>query len=179
MATHCLNQTSLNLETRVVSVVKDSEFRVTTFAMEVKISRFVTVEIHTPIHESLNGGRTILNDLTHCLRVANIIPSNHRVLDVFFKIIHLQVRHSGNATLSLRSVGFFNRCFANECHFTFTRSGNLKGVTHSGNARTNYQKIEFANHLLKLNSMHPQIYKLFSSCRHCRRTFPSMRAQET
>ena len=146
MMTYCLNQSTLNFKARIIGMMQNAKFRVSTFAVKIVSTIFLLIEVYTPLHQAFNTSRAIFYHLFHCTLIANIVASNQRVFNMFLKVIHLEIRYRCHTTLCFGSVSFFDCSFTNECHLTFARGGYLEGVTHSGNTRTNYQKVEFAYH---------------------------------
>ena len=104
---HRSHQSALYLGARIVGMVQDAELGVTALAVQVKAAILFLVEVHAPLHQFLDGTRRIAYHLLHGLRIAQPVARHHRVVDVFLKIIHLQVGHRGDTALRLGRVGLF------------------------------------------------------------------------
>ena len=146
------HQPALNLGASVVGVVKDSEFRVSAFAMKVELAAVGAVEVDAPFHKFGNLRRRIAHHLLHGLAVAQMVAGNHCVFNVFLEIVNLQIGDRCNAALCFGSVGFGQSCLANHCHAAFACVGHFQRVTHSGHARTNYQEIVSLYHFCKFDN---------------------------
>ena len=67
---HRFHQTPLDLRTRVIGMVEDTELGVSAFAVQVKITVFFLIEVNAPVDQFLNPSRCITYHLFHCPRVA-------------------------------------------------------------------------------------------------------------
>ena len=83
-----LDEALLDFRSRVVSVVKDSEFRVAALAVEVELTVRVLVDINALVNSFLNLRRCILHDFLHGRTVAEPVAGNHRVLDVLVEVVN-------------------------------------------------------------------------------------------
>ena len=88
---HSLHQASLYLGSCVVGMVKDTELRVSSLAVKVKLSVLFLVEVHSPFDEFCYLRRRVSYNLLHSLAVAYVVTRNHCVLNVLFKVVHLEV----------------------------------------------------------------------------------------
>ena len=88
---HGCHKSSLYLGSRVVSVVKNTELRVSAFAVKVKFSVFLLVKVHAPFNELFYLFRCISDNLLHSFAVTDIVACNHGVFNVLFKVVHLEV----------------------------------------------------------------------------------------
>ena len=96
---HGFDKRLLNLGTGIVGMVQNAEFRMSSFTVKVELAVFVLVEIDSPVYKGLylRGGFT--DNLFHSIAVAYPVACNHGVLDMFLKVIYLQVRYRCNTTL--------------------------------------------------------------------------------
>ena len=85
---HRSHQTALDLKSRVVRMVQNSELRVSAFPMQVKRAILFLVEVNTPMHQFFDSLRGVLNHLFHCGRVTQPVTRYHRIVDMFLKIVH-------------------------------------------------------------------------------------------
>ena len=93
VSSHSFHQSSLNLRTCVVSMMKNTEFRVSTLAMQVECTILFLVEVHSPLHQVANSFRRLSDYLSHSLRVGDVVAGNHCVFNVFFKIVNQKVSY--------------------------------------------------------------------------------------
>ena len=63
------------------------------FTVQVEIPLFVFVEVHAPFHEVAYALWCVFHHLFHGCRVADEIPCNHGVLDMFLEVVHFQICH--------------------------------------------------------------------------------------
>ena len=112
--------------------------------MEVERAVGLLVEIHPPFYELPDLARSALNDLADGHRVAQEVAGHHCVVDMFLKIVDLEIRHRGHTTLRKSRIGFVESGFAHEGHLAFVR--HLEGETHTGNARSYHKEIVFLSH---------------------------------
>ena len=68
-STHGSHQAALNLSSRVVGMVKDAKLRVSALTMKVELAVFLTVEIHTPLHQFFYLCRSITHHQFHSITV--------------------------------------------------------------------------------------------------------------
>ena len=88
---HSLHQTALDFCTRIIGMMKDAELAVTALTVEVELAVLLLIEVDAPLHELLNLLRCHGDNLLHCFIIADVITSNHRVLNVLVEVIHFQV----------------------------------------------------------------------------------------
>ena len=74
-------------------MMENAEFRVTAFPVQIKAAVLRLVEINTPFQEVSYTGRAAFHHLFHCCGVADVVSSNHGVLDVLLKVVHFKVCH--------------------------------------------------------------------------------------
>ena len=74
-------------------MVQDTEFGVAAFAVQVKFSLFVLVELYAPVYKCLDLLRRFANHLLYCLPVTYPVAGNHGVFDMFVKIVNREVCH--------------------------------------------------------------------------------------
>ena len=101
---HSLHQASLYLKACVVGMMQYSEFRVASLSVQVKLSVFLLVEVHTPLYQVLDSGRSSLHHLLHGSWVGDIVTGYHGVLDMLVEVVHQQVCHRCYAALGFRGV---------------------------------------------------------------------------
>ena len=136
MAAYGFHQSALDFKTCVVSMVQDAEFRMSAFAVQVEVPLFVFVEVYAPFHKVSYALRCVFHYLFHGCRVADEIPCNHGVFDMFLEVVHFHVGHGSYSSLCLGRVGLFQCGFTYDGHLAFACIGHLQGVTHSGYSRT-------------------------------------------
>ena len=88
---HSLHQSTLNLGTRVVGVMKDAELAVTALTMEVELAILLLVEVDTPFYQLLDLIGCLGDNLLHGFVVADVVASNHCILDVFVEVVHFEI----------------------------------------------------------------------------------------
>ena len=88
---HSLHQTALDFCTRIIGMMKDAELAVTALTVEVELAVLLLIEVDAPLHELLDLLRCHGDNLLHCFIIADVITSNHRVLNVLVEVIHFQV----------------------------------------------------------------------------------------
>ncbi len=137
---------SLNLGTRIVGMMQDTELRMATLSMQVKLTILLSVEVHAPIHHFLDLRGSVPHYLFHRLAVTDIVTGNHRILNMFLEIVHFQVGNGRHTSLRERSIGLVERSLTNDANLTFVRSSNLQGVTHTGHSSADNQEIILINH---------------------------------
>ena len=145
---HGLHQSALYLGTRIIGMVKDTEFRVSALTMKVERTVLLTVEVHAPVDEFLNLGRRIPYHLLHGGTVRDIVASHHRVLDMLLEVVHFEVGHRGHASLGKRSIGLFKAGLADHANLAFLLSCHFQGIAHTGHSGTDNEEIVFVYHTL-------------------------------
>ena len=108
---HRFHQSALYFKARVVRVVQDAELRVSAFSVQVVVSIGLLVEVDAPFHEASYAVGCIFHHLPYRLRVGDIVAGHQRVLDMFVKVVDIQVGNCGDTPLGLGRVGFLKRCF--------------------------------------------------------------------
>ena len=88
---HSLHQSTLNLCTRIVSMVQNAELRVPAFTMQVEVAILLAVKVDTPLHQLLDLLRSHANHLLYSLTIGDIVARNHRVLNVLVEVVYSQV----------------------------------------------------------------------------------------
>ena len=63
------------------------------FAVEVEAAVLLLVEVHAPVHESPDAFGAVFHHLRHGSRVGDEVARHHRVLNMFFEVVNLEVRH--------------------------------------------------------------------------------------
>ncbi len=144
MPLHGFNQAVLYFRSRVIFVVKDTEFRVSPFAMQVKFTLFVFVEVYSPLYQFFDLCRSFTHHFLHCGTVANPVAGVHGVFNVLVEIVYHQVGHRRYPALREVRIGFFQPAFTDKSNFTFVRHFQRK--THAGNSGADNEEIEFSYH---------------------------------
>ena len=111
-----LNQTILNLGAGVVLMMKDAEFGVSAFTMQIVIAVGIFIEMDAPADQFLDLRRRIANHLFNSGAVTQVVARNHGVLNVFVKVIHLEIGHRSNATLCEERVRLFQSGLTDQCY---------------------------------------------------------------
>ena len=88
---HCLHQPALDFSTRIICMMKDAELAVSALTVEVELAVLLLVEVNTPLHELFDLLRCHGDNLLYSIVIADVITSNHRVLNVLVEVIHFQV----------------------------------------------------------------------------------------
>ena len=141
-----LDERHLYLVARVVGMVQDAELAMAALTVQVKLALLVLVKVHAPAEQFLNLCRGLGDNLLYCLGVAEPVARHHRVVDVLVKVIHLEVGHRGDTSLSEVGVRLFHLGLAHQCHSPGLC--HLEGKTHTGHTRTDNEIIIFAYHRL-------------------------------
>ena len=123
-------QTVLNFRTRVILVVQDAKFGMSAFPVKVEFPFFVFIEIDPPADEFFDLRRSFFYDFLDCGAVAEPVAGDHRVFDMFLKVVYQRVGYRGYATLCEIGICLLQFCFAYERHFSFVCY--FQGKTHSG-----------------------------------------------
>ena len=113
---HGLHQSSLDLCTSIVGMMKDAKLRVSALTMEIERTIFLAVEVHPPLHQFANLLWCTAHHLLNGLAVADIVACNHCVLDVLLEIVDSQIGHRGHTTLCERSVSLVEACLADKAY---------------------------------------------------------------
>ena len=88
---YSLHQTALDFSTRIICMMKNAELAMSALTMKIELAVLLLVEVDTPFHELLDLLRCHGDNLLHCLIIADIVTSNHRILYVLVEVIHFQV----------------------------------------------------------------------------------------
>ena len=144
--TYGFHQSTLYLSTRIVGMVQDAELGVTALAVQVELSIVLTVEVHTPLYQFLDLRRCVPDHLLHGSAVTDVVARNHRVLDVFLKVVNSQVRHAGHTTLCKRRIGLVEACLTDDADRAFMGSGHLQCVAHTSHTGTDDKEIILIDH---------------------------------
>ena len=146
IAAYCFHQSALYLGAGVIGVVQDAKLRVTALAVKVVLPLGVLVEVHSPLHKLHNLLRCVSHHLLHSSGIADPVAGDHRVVDVFVKIINQQVCHRGYTALCLGGVCFVKSSLAAQCNLVLLRTCYLQSETHTGYAAADDQKVVFMCH---------------------------------
>lgn len=154
---HSLHETRLDFSPRIVSMVENTEFRVSALAMQIEGAVILLVEIYTPAYEFTNLFRGMGDYFGDGLTIAKPVTGYHGILYMLFKIIHLKVGDARHTSLSKVCVGLLKGGLADKGHSPLLR--HLEGEAHSGDAGTNHQIIIFMSHVqIFFESCYPQIF---------------------
>ena len=99
IASHGSHQSALNLSTSIISMVQDTELRVSALTMQVKRTVFLAVEVDAPLHQFLDLFRSVSHHLLYCSAITDIVACYHRVFDMLVEIINSQIGNRSHATL--------------------------------------------------------------------------------
>ena len=91
ICTNSSHQCTLNLSTSVIGMVKNSKFRVSAFAMKIKATILHLVEISSPVHKFFDLFGGFFNNLLYGFVIADVVTSDHGVLNVFVEIVNLKI----------------------------------------------------------------------------------------
>ena len=106
VAAHRCHQSALDLRTGVIGMVQDTELRVTAFAVQIELTVLFAVEVHTPLDQFLDAFGGVAYHLFNGGRVTEPVTGDHRIVDMFLKIVHQEVRHRGDTSLGFGGVSF-------------------------------------------------------------------------
>ena len=143
---HSLHQSTLNLCTRIVSMVQNAELRVPAFTMQVEVAILLAVEVDTPLHQLLDLLRSHANHLLYSLTIGDIVARNHRVLNVLFEVVYSQIGDRSDTSLCKRRIGLVQRSLTNHTNLAFFGSCHFQCIAHSSHASTDDEKIVLVNH---------------------------------
>lgn len=129
-----LYQAVLYLGTRIILMVKDAEFGMAAFTMQVEVPFFIFIEIDTPADQLFDLLRSVAHNLFNSIAIAEPVARNHCIFNMFIEVIDDQVCHRGDTPLCEICVSFFQISFAYQGNFPFT--GYFKCETHSCNTGT-------------------------------------------
>ena len=144
VVSHLFDEALLDFESGVVGVVEDSEFGVSTFAVEVEFAVVVAVEVNAPFEElpDLLGG--FGHHFSDRHGVGQPVARDHGVLDMLFDVVEFEVGDGSHAALRESGVCLIKGGFTHERHTS--GAGHFEGETHSGNAGADYEIIVFVSH---------------------------------
>ena len=146
IAAYGFHESALYLGPCVVGMMEDAELGVSAFPVEVELAVLLLVEVDAPADEVANALRSVAHHLFHGCRVADVVARYHRVLDVLLEVIDQQVRHGGDAALSLGRIRLFERSLADERHLALTCICHLQRIAHAGHAAAYNQKFSLLYH---------------------------------
>ena len=92
-STHGSHQSTLNLGTRIVGVVQNTELRVAALTVQVELAVFLTVEVDTPFHKLFNLFGGIAHNLLNGTTVADKVAGNHSVLYMLVEIVNCKISY--------------------------------------------------------------------------------------
>ena len=167
VGSHGSHQSSLNLKARVILVVQYPEFAVSALPMQVVLAFWRLVEVDSPLHQVVDGLGGVAHNMFNRLAVGYEIACDHRVLDVFFEVVYLQISHRGDTSLCLGRVGLVQGSLANQGNFTFSTVSNFECKAHACHSTPYYQEIKFSYHdvLCYVNKpIHAKIMKKNHTC---------------
>ena len=144
MALDFAEQCPFNFSTGLVLVMKDAEFGMAAFLMQIEPAGFFLVKFNTPFHQFLDSFSRFGYGNPDNFRVAQVITGIDRIKDMLGISVG-GVHHSGNASLGILGRCFISTGFGNDTDFSMVR--NLQRITQTGNAGTNYQEIDCFAHL--------------------------------
>ena len=137
-------QSPFDFGTGVVLVVKDAEFGVAAFAVQVEtVAGPAFVEIDPILHQFADAVGGFADGHFHHLAVADAVAGNQRVLNVFVKAVAV-VHDGGYSALGIsgRALGSF--AFAKDAYFAVR--GYFQCIAQPRNPRPNDQEIDFVSH---------------------------------
>ena len=147
IVTYSLHQATLNLSTRIVSMVQNAELRMAALTVKVELTVVLTIEVDAPLHQFLNLRGGIAYHLFDGSTVTDKVTGYHRVFDVFVEIVQLQISHAGHTALGKRRVGFVQSCLTDDTHCALLLTGHFQGVTHTCYTGTDNEEIVLVNHI--------------------------------
>ena len=112
------NQAILNLFSCVIFMVKNTEIRVTTLLVKVKIALLIFIEIDTPLQQLFDLSRSLFNHFSNHLFIADSITCNQCVDHMIFKVIR-RFCHCSNTTLSIVGICLLHIGFAEDSDLSF------------------------------------------------------------
>ena len=98
------HQAALDLCTRVVGMVEDTELGMTALTVEVEGTVVLLIEIHTPFYQFLDLLRGVAYHLFHRLTVGDVVACDNGIGDMFVEGIHFHVGDRGDTTLCKRGI---------------------------------------------------------------------------
>ena len=131
-------------------MMQDAELGVSAFAVQVEGAIFFLVEVDAPADQFGYLLRRVGDHLTHCVGVADPVTGNHGVVDMFLEIIHEEVGHGRNTTLSFGCVGLVEGSLATESDLVLACSRHFERKTHTGYAAADDEEIIFVCHVLSI-----------------------------
>ncbi len=120
-------KSALYLKSRVIGMMKNPKFRMSSFTVEVKGAVFRAVKVHSPLHKPLNACGRISYYLLHGCWVTDIIAGNHGIIYMLFKSIDFKIGNRSDATLGFCSIGLVYGSLAHYRHFSFFCLSHLEG----------------------------------------------------
>ena len=122
IAAHGLHQSSLDLSSRVVGMVEDTELRVSSLTVQIEAAVFLAVEVHSPLHQFINLLRCIPYHLLHSFHIIDVVTGYHSVFDMLIEIVYLEIRHRCHSSLGEVCIRLIERCFADQAYLAFVFS---------------------------------------------------------
>ena len=138
---HCLHQPALDLCTRVISMMQNTELGMSALTMQVEGAIVLLVEVHTPLHQFLDLCGCLTHHLLHGLAVRDIVACDDGIGDMFVEGIHLHVRHTGHTALGKACIRLVERSFADHTHLTLLGTRHFQGIAHTGHTSSDNQKV--------------------------------------
>src|SRR5438876_7451940 len=100
-------------------MMNDPEFRMATFSSPLEFSACFLVKARAPINDLLNAfGSLFYYELDHFF-IAQAIPRDQGILDMFLKAVVLQVVHHGDAALRIFSIRFISSSLGDDGNLSF------------------------------------------------------------
>ena len=93
MGMYGTDQAGLDLCARVIGMVQDAELGVAALFVQVEFAILLLIELYTPVDQRLDLCRGFPYHFLYGRPIADPIARDHRVFDVFLKVIHLQIGH--------------------------------------------------------------------------------------
>ena len=148
MALHSLDKTVLNLSSGIIFVMKNAEFRMPSFAVQVEFSLFVFIEFHSPVDKCFDLCRSLPYNFFYGSTVTYPVTGNHCVFNMLIEIVYQEIRNGGHSPLCKISVCLFQTALTDKGYFSFVC--HFQSKAHSGNTGTNDEEIELFNHNLNV-----------------------------
>ena len=127
-------------------MVQYAELRVTSLAVQVKLTVGLSVEVDTPADQVLYLCGRHGYHLLHRLGVADVVAGYHSVLDMLLKVIRHQIGYRGYSPLGEISVSLVERCLAYHANLSLMCPRYLERITHTSHTRADDEKIVLVNH---------------------------------
>ena len=139
-----LQQSALDLGTRIVLVVQDSELGMATFAVQIELAALRLVEFHAVMHQLFDAlGRLADGHFNH-IAVADAVAGNEGVGNVLVETVGV-VHHGGNTALGILGRAFGGVAFGEDAHLAVGCHFECKA--QPGNTGANHKKINLMTHI--------------------------------